>query len=280
MIRNPFFMVYKMKLQRLVKNAIFFGAGAVDSFYLRPPPTLTFNFHSLSGIGPQSIPAENFQSLMEWLFEQRFEFILVRELGQALKQGVLPSHSVCITFDDAFEDILNPLQWFIHRGGRATLFVVADEFGYNHWPSNSSLMPRRQRMNWQQIKSLARAGVEIGSHSYHHPQLTLLDEDQRWQELAGSRGIIQEHLQVTVDSFAYPFGLYDSSLIRTTSAAGYHYGCTAHFYYLSINTNPLMIPRFEVDSLDDLMEITKGGRHLYYRSVAKIHQLRQTFWRL
>jgi len=38
--------------------------------------------------------------------------------------------------------------------------------------------------------------------------------------------LIEQHIGVTVEAFAYPFGLYDSNVLKQTEAAGYRAAMT------------------------------------------------------
>ncbi len=65
-------------------------------------------------------------------------------------------------------------------------------------------------MSWDEIKSLDPALVTIGSHSFSHPILTTLSDDQLEFELRESRRILEEKLARPVEYFCYPNGSYDS----------------------------------------------------------------------
>jgi hypothetical protein len=76
-------------------------------------------------------------------------------------------------------------------------------------------------MTVDQIRQLAVAGHEIGSHSITHPYLTQATDPVLKAELEQSRTLLQTITQRPVLSLAYPFGDYDARVIAATKAAGY-----------------------------------------------------------
>jgi peptidoglycan/xylan/chitin deacetylase (PgdA/CDA1 family) len=72
-----------------------------------------------------------------------------------------------------------------------------------------------------QVRLLAAAGWEIGSHSLTHPDLTTLDAAALEREVAGSRRTLEKALAVKIESFCYPAGRYDDTVVAAVEAAGY-----------------------------------------------------------
>jgi peptidoglycan/xylan/chitin deacetylase (PgdA/CDA1 family) len=63
-------------------------------------------------------------------------------------------------------------------------------------------------MNWAQVQKLvdSSTGLTIGSHGNGHHKLAALDEDAQRHELAGSKRILETHLDREVVALAYPYG--------------------------------------------------------------------------
>lgn len=86
-------------------------------------------------------------------------------------------------------------------------------------------------LSWEQIGEMAEHGINFGSHTCSHPNLSHADEGQIEKEVGESKRIIEEHLDRRVQGFAYPYG---------TDLAGYgkavpvlkryefDYACTAY----------------------------------------------------
>ncbi len=81
-------------------------------------------------------------------------------------------------------------------------------------------------MDWEEARTLARAGMELGAHSLSHPALSLLGRDEQRHEAEGSRRLIEERAQVTVDSFAYPGGDFSELTLQVVRDAGFRSAVT------------------------------------------------------
>ena len=79
-------------------------------------------------------------------------------------------------------------------------------------------------MTWQQVREMAAAGMEFGSHTVTHPVLPQVsDEDLAW-ELVWSRRTLEQHLQRGCKAFCYPMGLADARMETAAVEAGYDFG--------------------------------------------------------
>jgi peptidoglycan/xylan/chitin deacetylase (PgdA/CDA1 family) len=77
-------------------------------------------------------------------------------------------------------------------------------------------------LDWDQVRELAAAGVEIGGHSHSHPELDRLTDERLWFEVLRCREIIAGELgDGPPVSFAYPYGYSSRRVRRTVRAAGF-----------------------------------------------------------
>jgi peptidoglycan/xylan/chitin deacetylase (PgdA/CDA1 family) len=81
-------------------------------------------------------------------------------------------------------------------------------------------------MSWEQLRDLTRAGHEVGSHSLTHPILPKCSDPELDREIAGSKVLLEERLQVEVSSFCYPNGDYDARVAAAVTRAGYRMAVT------------------------------------------------------
>lgn len=81
-------------------------------------------------------------------------------------------------------------------------------------------------MTWDQVRALAAAGMDIGSHTRHHRVLETLDDDTLRDELAGSRADLERELGRPVEAIAYPVGrrIQQARIRSAVAAAGYRIG--------------------------------------------------------
>ncbi|MFZ2650125.1 MAG: polysaccharide deacetylase family protein [Burkholderiaceae bacterium] len=94
-----------------------------------------------------------------------------------------------------------------------------------HVPAGNAT--RRSAMSWDEVREMADAGIEFGSHTVTHPILSRLDEADILRELSVSRERIRACTGQRVETLAYPIGkigAYDERTIGAAKACGYRLG--------------------------------------------------------
>lgn len=76
-------------------------------------------------------------------------------------------------------------------------------------------------LDWDQVRELAAAGVEIGGHSHSHPQLDQLDDRRLRFELIRCKEIVSDQLGRVPTSFAYPYGHSSRRVREAVRETGY-----------------------------------------------------------
>ncbi len=90
-------------------------------------------------------------------------------------------------------------------------------------------------MTWEHVRTLARAGMEIGGHTYNHPVLSRVTADTQRHELTHARQRIEAETAMDVRLMAYPVGGRDAFTPETqqlAAGAGYR---AAFSYYGGVN---------------------------------------------
>ncbi|HUC06527.1 MAG TPA: polysaccharide deacetylase family protein [Solirubrobacterales bacterium] len=138
--------------------------------------------------------------------------------------------TLVVTFDDAFASVVEQaLPVLSARGVPATVFVptsyVAGE-GAMEWASMGDWVGTAHEdelrcMSWEDLRGLAAAGWEIGSHTSTHPKLISLGDLDLDRELSASKARCEEEVQQPCEALAYPFGAHDRRVMDRTRAAGY-----------------------------------------------------------
>ena len=152
----------------------------------------------------------------------------------------------------------------VEAGASCTHFIIPDRVNRQD----------RNLMSWSQIRELAAAGVEMGSHSLI-PHLPNLSDRELAGELKVSSQILEDNLGRAITSFAYPYGKYDKRVIKATADNGYECAFTTRHLYARNASDVYQIPRFEpLESMDSLAQLVQGQGHWFYRLLSYYYQIR------
>jgi peptidoglycan/xylan/chitin deacetylase (PgdA/CDA1 family) len=168
-----------------------------------------------------------FNDQINYLLQHNFITLRTSDLQQFL-EGNAPSdfqgqsRAVILTFDDG--DISNyetAFRLLSKNGQKATFFITTDFVG------------RSGYVSWSQLLEMHSAGMEIGSHSVSHAVPSKLNATELWDELAKSKGILQERIGAPVISFSLPTGFHNSKVESFAREAGYSFVCNSRAGYLN-----------------------------------------------
>jgi peptidoglycan/xylan/chitin deacetylase (PgdA/CDA1 family) len=165
----------------------------------------------------------------------------------------LPRRRFVISVDDAVADCVPVLERI--AGLSPQLFAPTAELGGSaHWIDGEPVA------GWEEIRALAAAGVEVGSHTRHHCRLSRLAGAEREAELAGSLSDLRQHLDSPAPLVAYPNGDHDEGVCAAARAAGYRAGYTTEKGRNGAGTDPFRLRRVSVHAADGaLAALWKAG---------------------
>jgi peptidoglycan/xylan/chitin deacetylase (PgdA/CDA1 family) len=203
-------------------------------------------YHRINVIKP-STPAESrgltvhpadFARQMRWLKRQGYRTITQRELFEALMCGRrLGPRPIMITFDDGYRDNFFKASPVLARlGMRATAYVVSGRISGRD-PSF---------LTWPLLRALEKRGIEIGSHTVAHHDMTSLSDSEMLRDLRASRRALERKLRHRVPWLAYPFGAYDERVERLARRAGYLLAVTTRHGTVHSARHPFALPRLRI----------------------------------
>lgn len=149
-----------------------------------------------------------------------YRFVTFAQLATLAGEGNA-SNCVALTFDDGFADNRTALLPLLQEeGATATVYVVAAELGVPH-----HVVPWRRTLHADEVRELHAAGVEIGSHSMHHVDLSSLSYEAALDELAGSRASLEDLIGAPILTAAYPYGRASRATRDACRDAGFRAAC-------------------------------------------------------
>jgi len=140
-----------------------------------------------------------------------------------LRDGSLPPRAVVLTFDDGYAGVAE-LAWpeLKSRGWPATLFAVSGYLdGGRTFPWDDPSAASARLLTAAELRAVADDGLDIGSHTVTHRWLPHLDAAAVGAELRDSKAALEDLLQRSVTTFAYPMGGWDARIRHAVVAAGY-----------------------------------------------------------
>jgi len=190
------------------------------------------------------VSPDKFEEEIKLLHDWGYETITLDMLLRAINEGAeLPPLPMLITFDDGHLDNYTTAFPIMQKYGfTGILYVIGTYIGTDNY------------MNVDQIKEMAAAGWEVGSHSMSHFDLTRLGESDLRFEVVQSRKILEEKLGVPIRSFAYPFGLYNPNIVDLVYAAGYKSAMGVGYSHYQWTGNIMALQRRDVRGTYDLKQ--------------------------
>lgn len=155
---------------------------------------------------------------LAYLHDNNYHVIALSALSKYFDEGVpIPEKPIVLTFDDGWKNQYTYAYPILKKYGfTATFFIFTNAIGHKNF------------MTWDQIKEIDASGMTIGGHTKTHPYLTgITDPIALEKEINGGKKIIEEHLGHPIETFAYPFGLYNASTTEAVRKAGYRIARTS-----------------------------------------------------
>lgn len=178
----------------------------------------TLLFHEIEGNLPShySVRLDILKLALDVASGYGYEFATIQTARLPGEQVDKNRNMVSLTFDDGYlSDYRTVLPLFLERKVCGTFFIV------------TSFVGKQGYMNWDQIRELATAGMEVGSHTHSHPFLAKLSFGDIYNELYISKQEIENRLGLKVDTVSFPNGNYDKRVVNIAYDLGYKNICTS-----------------------------------------------------
>jgi len=117
--------------------------------------------------------------------------------------------------------------------------------------------PNDLMLTWEQLREMAKMGMEIGGHTITHPNLPNATPEEAWVEISGCKGLLEERLGYKVRHFAFPNGgamaHFNPEVKCLLKQAGFNSGSTSLPGLIHGKSDPLELRR--IRATEDLSEM-------------------------
>jgi len=208
----------KLSLAIRFRELIFFLIG---SFFSMKHCPVIFCFHSVSDDDWLfSVPPRAFELLIKSLSDSKEIVKLDGLLHEELDKK---NNKVAITFDDGYEDVFSSAYPILKKYKvKACVFISGLPDDYGKFGSLND----KKLLDVKQIKTLKKAGWDIGYHTATHPDLRKFDSSKLSEEIVNSKKRIEKILGFEIEYFAYPYGLFNKKVVDVVKTAGYKFAFT------------------------------------------------------
>lgn len=200
------------------------------------------------------VTPKTFEKQLQWIHKNHWQTMTMAELAECQN---IPSKTVVLTFDDGYADnYIHAFPLLKRYNMKATIYIVTERFNKD-WATDkdtkisSNELNNEAMLSHEMVKEMLDSGlIDIGSHTIHHVNLPSLSSEQKEEEIANSKTIIEQHYSITCKSFAYPFGFYDEDSLALVKK---------HGYSSAVTTVPKLIP-WEIKNRYEVPRVIISGR--------------------
>jgi peptidoglycan/xylan/chitin deacetylase (PgdA/CDA1 family) len=212
-------------------------------------------FHDVGDDGSDlfAVTKRRLADYLSLLKDQGYTTVRAGDLAAAGPAALSGERLAVLTFDDAYaaqRDIAAEL--LAQHGMTATFFVISSFLSQDR---SRCVFAGKQHdfLGAEDLRQMALAGFEIGSHSHTHALCGTLSPDQVEREAALSKQILQQELGRPVTAFAYPYGRQRAFSGATRAAlqkSGYATAFTVEGTRVGQDCDPLRLPRTCIGRFD------------------------------
>lgn len=185
------------------------------------------------------------------VIKKHSRIISIDEGYSEINNSKIKKPAVVVTVDDGYKDVLMMVDFMTKNTLPITLFVISDRKNANRIELDNQL----ELLTNTDLKKLAKNPlVTIGSHSVTHSNFLSISKKQLEFEIFQSKRSLEELLGVNIKYFAYPKGLFNSSIVKIVKRAGYIGAFTIEAGCISKNTDKFLIPRTIIEKHHNVSE--------------------------
>jgi len=184
------------------------------------------------------ISVADFISHLDYLEEAGITPISMQQLYDHWVNGVpIPEKPIVLTFDDGYLSMYTTVYPLLkERGWSGTFYCITSA----RWSENF--------LSAEMMAEMAVNGMEIGSHTTSHSELSTLTGDTLLHELLDSRETLSSITGQDVTALCYPAGKNNSETRSSAEEAGYVCAVTTNYGFASQSQGLFSLKRIRVNT--------------------------------
>ena len=148
------------------------------------------------------------------ILRNNFEFVTMREAIGFVRSAELPDgRFATFSYDDGFRDNYDYIAPILDEQGARACFFVSTNFiecdeQYRRWFLENRVHEAlsKRPMTWEMLRTLTKAGFEVGAHTADHLNLAEVDCAEGTRQILMAKDTIESRLEIPCDYFAWPYG--------------------------------------------------------------------------
>ena len=192
------------------------------------------------------VPPRRFNFQMRMLKILGYKGLSMKKLKPYL-DGKKFGKVVGITFDDGYRNNLTNAAPILKKYGfSATCYLVTQRIGSsNKWDLDKGIT-KLPLMTHSEIQEWLDFGMDIGSHTQTHADLTRVSKEKAEKEIKKCKSDLENKFNISIDDFCYPFGRFNESIYNLTKNAGYKTATTMMRGRANLESNQFKLQRIPI----------------------------------
>lgn len=152
-----------------------------------------------------------FEAQIKTLKGAGYTFITPNQIDDLEKGRLSAQKPIILSFDDGYEDFYTDVLPILKKYDvRAVAYIV------------SGFVDHKNYLTAGQLRAIVEGKlVEVGAHSVHHLALAKIEPVGAKDEVVYSKDWLEKNFGVRISSFAYPYGSFNSDVVKYVQFAGF-----------------------------------------------------------
>ncbi|WP_338998981.1 polysaccharide deacetylase family protein [Fusobacterium animalis] len=175
------------------------------------------------GVYGTYIYEDMFKKHLQYLKDKNYTVITFKDLDKIGWRNRFEKGKkyIILTFDDGYKDnydlafpILKEFNF------KATIFLMGS-LTYNEWDVKAGGERKFSLMSVEMIKEMQDYGIEFGAHTFNHPKLNTLSNEEIEHQIVDVKKLLEEKIGKEIITFAYPYGILNDYAKEMAKKADY-----------------------------------------------------------